>query len=192
MNCPSKSTLQKALFKVPLPLLSEHFLHEMKIERMYRVLLPNWLQWLIFTISSGRRGYEKLLLPWVYPWSFPHEERSHLQDCNQTMCEKSDSGLFCRKEQGLTRHEWLWSWKISWWVLEWVLWKKWWGLWQSFLNWLQLMIFTIFLGRRICCTQAMKKFCSLEFIHTVFLTREKPFTRFQSNHVWEIWSSAVL
>ena len=75
---------------------------------------------------------------------------------------------------------------------EWVLWKKWWGLWQSFLNWLQLMIFTIFVGRRVCCTQAMKMFCSLEFIHLVFLTREKPFTRFQSNHVREIWSSAVL
>jgi hypothetical protein len=116
MNCPSKSTLQKANFKFSLPLLSIYFLHEMKIECMYRVLLPNWLQWLIFTISSGRRGYEKLLLPWVYPWSFPHEERSHLQDCNQIMCEKSDSGLFCRKEQGLTRHEWLWSWKRFWWV----------------------------------------------------------------------------
>ena len=46
--------------------------------------------------------------------------------------------------------------------------------------------FYYFLGRRVCCTQAMKKFCSLEFIHTVFLTREKPFTRFQSNHVREI------
>ena len=58
MNCPSKSTLQKAPFKFPFPLLSVYFLHEMKIECMYRVLLPNWLQWLIFTISSGRRGYE--------------------------------------------------------------------------------------------------------------------------------------
>ena len=38
--------------------------------------------------------------------------------------------------------------------------------------------FYYFLGRRVCCTQAMKKFCSLEFIRTVFLTREKPFTRF--------------
>jgi hypothetical protein len=43
--------------------------------------------------------------------------------------------------------------------------------------------FYYFLGRRVCCTQAMKIVCSLEFIHTVFFTREKPFTRFQSNHV---------
>ena len=71
---PSKSTLQSS---------TSTFLHEMKIECMYRVLLPNWLQWLIFTISSGRRGYEKLL----QSWSFPHEERNHMQDCNQTMWE---------------------------------------------------------------------------------------------------------
>ena len=108
--------LKKAPFKFPLPLLSLYFLHETKIECIYRVLLPNWLQWLIFTISPERRGYEKLLQPSVYPWRFPHKERSHIQDCNQTMCEKSDSGLFCRKEQGLIRHEWLWSSKIFWWV----------------------------------------------------------------------------
>ena len=41
--------------------------------------------------------------------------------------------------------------------------------------------FYYFLGRRVCCTQAMK--IEFEFIHTVFFTREKPFTRFQSNHV---------
>jgi len=39
MNCPSKSTLQKAPFKLLLPLLSVYFLHEMKVECMYRVLL---------------------------------------------------------------------------------------------------------------------------------------------------------
>jgi hypothetical protein len=60
---------------------------------------------LIFTISSGRRGYEKLLQPSVYPWSFPHKERSHIQDCNQTMWEKSDSGLFYRKEQDVNDSE---------------------------------------------------------------------------------------
>ena len=29
------------------------------------------------------------------------------------MCEKSDPELFCRKEYGLTRHGWLWSWEYS-------------------------------------------------------------------------------
>jgi hypothetical protein len=43
----------------------------------------------------------------------------------------------------------------------------------TLLNWLQLMIFTICLGRRVCCTQAMKIFWSLEFIHTVFLTNKE-------------------
>ena len=33
--------------------------------------------------------------------------------------------------------------------------------------------FHYFLGRRVCCTQAMKKICSLEFIHTVFLTKRE-------------------
>ena len=39
--------------------------------------------------------------------------------------------------------------------------------------------FYYFLGRRVCCTQAMKIVCSLEFIHTVFFTREKPFTSYE-------------
>ena len=33
--------------------------------------------------------------------------------------------------------------------------------------------FYYFLGRRVCCTQAMKIVCSLEFIHTVFLTKRE-------------------
>ena len=33
------------------------------------------------------------------------------------------------------------------------------------------MIFTIFSGRRLFCTQAMKNCCSLEFIHGVFLKK---------------------
>jgi hypothetical protein len=87
-KCAAGIALQKAPFKKhplksTLQSSTSTFLHEMKIECIYRVLLPNWLQWLIFTISSGRRGYEKLL----QPWSFPHEERSHMQDCNQTMWE---------------------------------------------------------------------------------------------------------
>ena len=51
--------------------------------------------------------------PWVYPYSFPHKESSHLQDSNQTMCEKSDPALFCTKASGLPRHGWLWSWEDS-------------------------------------------------------------------------------
>ena len=47
--------------------------------------------------SMLNTSYEKSLQPWVYPYSFPHKERSHLQDSNQTMCEKSDPALFCRK-----------------------------------------------------------------------------------------------
>ena len=41
----------------------------------------------------------KSLQPWVYPWSFPHEESSHLQDSNQTMCEKSDPVLSVEKDE---------------------------------------------------------------------------------------------
>ena len=47
--------------------------------------------------SMMHTSYEEILQPWVYPYSFPHKERSHLQDSNQTMCEKSDPELFCRK-----------------------------------------------------------------------------------------------
>ena len=33
--------------------------------------------------------------------------------------------------------------------------------------------FHYFLGRGVCCTQAMIKICSLEFIHTIFLTKKE-------------------
>ena len=48
--------------------------------------------------SMLHTSYEKFLKPWVYSYSFPHKERSHLQDSNQTLCEKSDPALFCRKD----------------------------------------------------------------------------------------------
>ena len=47
--------------------------------------------------SMLHTSYEKDLQPWVYPYNFPHKDRSHLQDSNPTMCEKSDPTLFCRK-----------------------------------------------------------------------------------------------
>ena len=38
------------------------------------------------------------------------------------------------------------------------------------------MIFTIFSGRRVFCTQAMKNCCSLEFIHWFSSTQEQRYS----------------
>ena len=156
MNCPSKSTLQKAPFKLLLPLLSVYFLHEMKVECMYRVLLPKMASMIDFYCFFREKRVWKIVAALSLSMEFSSQRKKPYTRLQSNHVWEIWFRAFLLKSTRLNK-----TWmtlklkKILVSLLEGVLWKKWWGLWQSFLNCLQLMIFTIFLGRRVCCTQAM-------------------------------------
>ena len=69
--------------------------------------------------SMLHTSYEKCCsLELVYLWSNPYKERSHLQDSNQTMCDKSDPALFCRNYKSIRLNKTWMTLKLRrfWWV----------------------------------------------------------------------------
>ena len=104
VNVSKKATQIDKIFTVYLTfttwcqIIGEDFITLCGLLRKNELYPTSFNEWSLLSFfrekSILHTDYEKLLQPWVYPWSFPQEESSHLQDSNQIMCEKSDPVLF--------------------------------------------------------------------------------------------------